>query len=130
MIIVTRVTSDDNLDQLVREINAASWDDGNEMAEYDAEALSEYLDQEDALFLACHDEVDGHRTLLGVASARVARKPYGRERWLYVDEVDVCADQRRKGAGQAIMRKFIDIAQEAECCELWVGTEATNQAGC
>ena len=55
-------------------------------------------------------------------------KPYDHELWLYVDEVDVCADQRQKGAGKAIMNKLLDIAEDEECEEVWLGTEVDNVA--
>ena len=128
MIIVKLVTNDDDLSSLVDEINSASWDDANELSEYDSAALSEYLGQQDTIFVACHEIVEGGRTLLGIASSRLEIKPYGRERWLYVDEVDVCADQRQKGVGTAIMRKLFEIAEEAECEEVWLGAEGNNQA--
>lgn len=128
MIVVNVITKDDDLQQIVDEINSASWDDANEMSKYGAEALSDYLEHQGTVFVACHDVVEGDRTLLGIASSRFEVKPYGRERWLYVDEVDVCADQRRKGAGRSIMQKLIEIAEEAECEEVWLGAEANNQA--
>jgi ribosomal protein S18 acetylase RimI-like enzyme len=43
-----------------------------------------------------------------------------------VDEVDVCSNQRRKGAGKAIMQKLIEIAYEKGCEEVWLGAEAQN----
>lgn len=128
MMTVEVITLHDDLQQLVEEINQASWDDGNEMSKFDVEALSEYLARQDTLFVACHDIVEGDRTLLGIASSRLEIKPYDKERWLYVDEVDVCADQRQRGAGKAIMRKLIAIAEDAGCEEVWLGTEADNQA--
>lgn len=128
MVIVSVVAKDDNLRQLVNEINSALWDNDNEMSEYDAEALSEYLNHQDTVFLACHEVVDGDRTLLGIASSRLEIKPYGQKRWLYVDEVDVCADRRCKGAGKAMMKKLLDIAEKAECEEVWLGTEPNNRA--
>jgi ribosomal protein S18 acetylase RimI-like enzyme len=128
VVIVKIVSKDDDVRCLVAEINSASWDEANEMSEYGADALSEYLGRQDTIFLACHKLADGEQTLLGIASARLEVKPYSRERWLYVDEVDVCADQRRKGAGSAIMKKLFEIAAEAECEEVWLGAEANNQA--
>ncbi|MBP7686301.1 MAG: GNAT family N-acetyltransferase [Thermoflexales bacterium] len=122
------VTLGDNLQQLVDEINQASWDAANEISEYDVAALSTYLERPDTVFVACHEVTDDGRTLLGMASARVELKPSGNERWLYVDEVDVCADQRRRGAGKAIMRKLIELAQEAGCKEVWLGAEQDNHA--
>ena len=82
----------------------------------------------DTRFVACHDVGADGRTLLGIASARVEPKPYGGERWLYVDEVDVCADQRRRGAGRAMMRTLIDLARDAGCEEVWLGAERDNHA--
>ncbi len=128
MIVVSIVRLADDLQQLVEEINRASWDDLNDIAEHDVAALSAYLERQDTLFVACHDVAGAGRTLLGVASARMQVKPYGHERWLYIDEVDVCADQRRRGAGKAIMHKLIELAQEAGCREVWLGTEADNDA--
>jgi ribosomal protein S18 acetylase RimI-like enzyme len=122
------IAKDDDLRKLVKEINCAVWDDANEMSEYDAEALAEYLDCQDTIFLACYEVVEGVETLVGIASSRLETKPYGRERWLYVDEVDVCADQRRKGAGKTMMKKFLAIAEAAECEEVWLGTEVDNRA--
>jgi ribosomal protein S18 acetylase RimI-like enzyme len=128
VISVKVITREDDIQGLVKEINSASWDDANEMTTYDVEALSDYLDHQGTVFLACHDTVHDRSALLGIASARLEVKPYDRERWLYIDEVDVCADQRQKGAGKAIIRKFIAIAEEAGCEEVWLGTESDNQA--
>jgi len=128
MITVSVITSGDNLQQLVDEINQAAWDHANDISRYDVAALSAYLERQDTLFVACHAISDAGRTLLGLASARVELKPYENARWLYVDEVDVCADQRRRGAGQAIMRKLIELAQVAGCKEVWLGAEQDNHA--
>ena len=128
MITVAVVTLDDDLNLLVSEINNALWDAANEMSAYDDEALTAYLRREDTLFVACHEIANGERSFMGMASARFELKPYDNSRWLYVDEVDVCADQRKKGAGKAIMRKLLALAREAGCEEVWLGTEVDNQA--
>ena len=128
MIIATVISIDDDLPRLVDEINSASWDDANEMCEYTVDALSEYLTRQDTLFVTCHEITERDRTLLGFASSRFEIKPYDKSRWLYVDEVDVCADQRQRGAGKAIMRKLIDVAEQSDCEELWLGTEVENLA--
>lgn len=126
MIIAQRITSDHDISRLVTEINQARWDDGNDMTDYDLAGLSAHIDRQDTVFVACH-QVDGtDRRLLGIASGRLELKPYGNERWLYVDEVDVAADQRRKGAGKAIMERLFDIAMQAGCVEVWLGTEVDN----
>lgn len=128
MIVTRIITIEDDLHRLVEEINQASWDEANEMSEFDADALRAYLAHQDTLFVACHAVADGRNTLLGIASSRFQTKPYNQERWLYVDEVDVCVDQREKGVGKAIMRKLVDIARDADCDEVWLGTEADNEA--
>ena len=122
------VTADDDLDTLVAQINSALWDDANEMTTYDTASLSEYLGCSDTVFVVCHDASTTPPVLLGFASSRFQLKPYDRERWLYVDEVDVAADQRRRGAGKAIMSKLIALAQEHGCEEVWLGTEPDNDA--
>lgn len=128
MINVNILTPSANLSQIVHEINHASWDRANEMSVYDVESLSAYLARQDTVFVTCYDSSSDLPTLLGMASARIEIKPYGKELWLYVDEVDVCADQRRKGAGKAMMRKLLAIADEKGCAEVWLGAEAENTA--
>lgn len=128
MIVVERVHEDADLETLVVEINAASWDEANDMGGYDVTSLRRYLQNEDTVFVTCREVAASTATLLGIASGRLEPKPYGPERWLYVDEVDVAADQRRKGAGSAIMSKLFDIARDAGCTEVWLGTEVDNDA--
>jgi ribosomal protein S18 acetylase RimI-like enzyme len=125
---ITVIRPSDDLRRLVAEINAAAWDEANEMGEYEEGALAHYLDQQGNLFVVCHEPVEGGRRLLGVASARLQVKPYGRERWLYVDEVDVCADQRCRGVGMALMQALMQAAEAAGCDELWLGAEVDNDA--
>jgi len=128
MIDVNIITPSDDLSKIVHEINHASWDSANEMSVYDVESLSTYLEREDTLFITCHNISSDPPTLLGIASSRIEIKPYGKELWLYVDEVDVCSDQRRKGAGKAMMQKLIEIANEKGCEEVWLGAEVENMA--
>lgn len=124
--ITSIITTEDDLIKLVDEINQAFWDDANDMSAFDVETLSAYLVRQDTLFVACHEIVENSKILLGIAYSRVEIKPYGKVRWLYVDEVDVCANQRRKGAGKAIMQKLLEIAKEKGCEEVWLGTELEN----
>lgn len=125
MLTVKHVSIDSELTQIVEDINNASWDDANDVCDYDVASLEAYLKKEDTIFLVCYDEAET-KTFLGMASGRLELKPYDQERWLYVDEVDVCVNQRRKGAGAAIMRKMLEIAQREDCEELWLGTEIDN----
>ena len=87
-----------------------------------------YLDRQDTVFVACFEEARGNKVLLGMASSRIEIKPYNQELWFYVDEVDVCADQRQRGVGSAIMKRLFTLAEEAGCEELWLGTEVENKA--
>ena len=123
---VVVITRDDDLQKLAQDINDAAWDDANEISAYDGNALMAYLDRQDTLFVACY-EGGADKTLLGIASGRFEIKPYAHERWLYVDEVDVCANHRQKGVGKAIMQKLISLAEDADCEEVWLGTEVDNQ---
>lgn len=125
---VSVITGADDLGPLVRDINAAGWDAANDMSAYDVSALAAYLARQDTIFLACYGRVDARQILFGIASGRLEFKPYGGQPWLYVDEVDVRADRRRSGAGRAMMQRFLAIAQEFECEEVWLGTERDNDA--
>ena len=118
----------DDLESLVTQINAAVWDDANEMCQYQVDALRAYLQRPDTLFIACYESSGTHTVFAGMASARLEMKPYDHELWLYVDEVDVCADQRRKGAGTAMMNYLLEYAADHDCAELWLGTEIDNHA--
>jgi ribosomal protein S18 acetylase RimI-like enzyme len=123
---IQRITLNDDLPALVRDINSARWDEANEITVYKAEDLADYLQRQDTVFIACYDSASRQNNLLGIASARIQIKPYDKELWLYIDEVDVCADQRKKGAGKAMMRELIAIARESGCQEVWLGTEVDN----
>lgn len=124
--IVKEITLEDDLDSLVLRINDASWDDANEISAYDVACLRAYLERQDTIFITCDEKSDEGTVLLGIASSRIEIKPYGKELWLYVDEVDVCADQREKGAGKLIMQTLVKIAEDRGCAELWLGAEADN----
>lgn len=120
------ITLDDDLYSLVGEINNASWDEANVMSKYDYESLKRYLERADTIFIACHERSEQGAVLLGIASSRIEMKPYGMELWLYVDEIDVCVDQRQKGAGKLIMQTLIGIAEREGCEEVWLGAEVEN----
>ena len=131
MIEVSEILETADLESLVADINGAAWDAGNDMSDYEASALRLYLASQDTVFIACYETGAAEAVspqLMGIASARFQLKPYGHERWLYVDEVDVCADQRNKGAGRAMMHTLLAIARERGCDELWLGTETDNAA--
>lgn len=116
----------DDLPRLVDEINNASWDESNEMSQYDVESLRAYLRRQDTVLVACYEDAATGGAFVGMASSRIEIKPYGKETWLYVDEVDVCTDQRRKGAAKLIMQTLMEIAGNHGCEELWLAAETDN----
>ena len=116
----------DDLIVLVEQINAAQWDEVNEMQPYSVSALHSYLQVKDVVFLACYLEDGDSRTFAGMASGRIEQKPYGFEKWLYVDEIDTCSNLRKQGVGTALMKKLMEIAEERDCDEVWLGAEANN----
>lgn len=128
MITAEFLTTNDNLAKIVQEINQASWDEANDIAKFDVASLKAYLKCEDTLFVVCYKATHSKKTFLGMTSARLARKPYDNEIWLYIDEVDVCVNQRKQGAGKAMMEKLIAYANEVGCTEVWLGTELDNAA--
>lgn len=123
---VEQINIQDDLSQIVSDINGAEWDDDNEISPYEVEPLKVYLQRQDTVFVVAYNIEGDSKTFLGMASGRIEIKPYGKELWLYVDEVDVCVNQRKKGAGKAIMEKLLAIADEADCEEVWLGTEVDN----
>lgn len=126
MIKVREVSARDNLQQIVDQINQSTWDKSNDIVDYEVQPLSAYLSRQDTMLILCHDHSETQSTFLGMASCRVQIRPYQNTRWLYVDEVDVCADQRQRGAGKAMMEYLISYARQNHCEELWLGTEIDN----
>ena len=124
---VIRITRSDDLEALVTLINSAEWDEDNDVDTYSVAALEAYLCKEDTVFIAACC-TDGEKELVGMASGRIELKPYDHMKWLYIDEVDTCANQRRKGVGRALMVRLLEIARESDCEEVWLGTESTNVA--
>ena len=120
---VSLVSPYDDLEALVSQINAAKWDELNAIEGYVAEALNQYLEKQGTRFVICR--VEG--LFAGMASARIEHKPYDMSSWLYIDEVDVAVNFRRKGVGTAIMRALLELAREEGCKEVWLGTELENQ---
>ncbi len=125
---ITRLTIADDLQAIVDSINAATWDDENDMGGWEADDLRAYLERQDTVFI-CHfgETVNGWQ-LMGIGSARIEIKPYDRFKWLYVDEVDVSSSHRQKGVGSALMKFFLEIARESGCQELWLGAEKSSVA--
>jgi GNAT superfamily N-acetyltransferase len=123
MLSVQRITSLDDLEQLCANINSAQWDSQNDLSTYTPDALSAYLANDQHILLICTLD----NTLAGIGSGVMLQKPYDHELWLYVDEIDVTVNHRRKGVGTALMKQFLTLAKEKNCAELWVGSEKRNK---
>jgi len=124
MLRVRRIGLRDDLPGVVASINSARWDAANDMVPYRVEDLAAYLACADTVFLTCEDG----EHFLGMGSGRIQLKPYDRERWFYLDELDVAVDQRQRGAGAALVKGFLELARAEGCIELWLGTELDNAA--
>lgn len=120
------VSLEDDLVAIAEQINQSSWDDANEVEDYSKESLEAYLRKEDTVFVVCFLQDEGNQVLAGMSSGRIEQKPYDFEKWLYIDEVDTCSDQRQKGVGTAMMNTLIQIAKDNDCEEVWLGTESAN----
>lgn len=125
---ISRVELGADLDRLVAEINRCSWDEDNELPEFDTRSLRGYLARQDTVFVTCHEISEGGRQLLGMASGRIEMKPYGGLHWLYIDEVDVPVNQRRRGVGKMLMEYLLELGASCGCTEVWLGTEPDNEA--
>ena len=125
MIEVKEITKLDDLAALVNTIDTASWVESSEIepGDYSVADLSKCLGNERHVF--CIASLDGQFS--GMASAFVMPKPDGNV-WLYIDEVDVCADKQQKGVGKALMKFLLNYAKEHGCDEVWLGTEKDNVA--
>jgi ribosomal protein S18 acetylase RimI-like enzyme len=121
---VKRISVEDDLKTISKDINNTHWDEQNEMDDdgFGEEDIRAYLEQNGTIFLVCYD----NGVFAGVASARVLLKPYG-ESWLYLDEIDVPVNMRKQGVGSLMMKELFEIAREKGCVEVWVGTEKDNK---
>ena len=104
---VKRITLIANLEKLAGKINAAQWDEGNELSEgaYSAESLTGYLQSDGTFFFACFAGSE----LAGMASAQLLPRAYGKHSTLYVDELDTAVNYRRRGVATVLMLSLIHI---------------------
>lgn len=125
MIQIKEVKVEDDLDKIVTAISNSSWSENSEIdpSDYSVDDLRKCISSEANIFcIAFLDE-----QFAGMASAFVLHKPDG-DTWLYVDEVDVCADKQKKGVGKAIMQFLLEYGKDNDCDEIWLGTEKDNVA--
>ena len=122
---IKQITENDDLEMIVEEISAAKWSKDSEIdsADYTVETLSIFIQNSYSIFLIAYLE----ERFSGMASAMVLDKPHG-DRWLYIDEIDVCEDFHRKGVATQMMKHLFSLASEYECDEVWLGAEMENLA--
>ncbi|MEO9600786.1 GNAT family N-acetyltransferase [Parasphingorhabdus sp.] len=83
--------------------------------------LQSYLAEETHWLVAA--VLDG--VVIGKATAMVHRRP-DKEDELYLDEIDVIPELRRKGIAKMILKKVLEMAEDWGCEECWLGTEKDN----
>lgn len=65
--------------------------------------------------------------VIGKATAMVHRRP-DKDNELYLDEIDVIPSLRRMGIAKLILAKILQMADDRDCDECWLGTEKNNIA--
>ncbi len=123
MIELKLATINDNLEQIILDIKNSRWSEASEInvADYSVPDLEDFLKIEENVFILAYLEGE----FAGMASAKLLNKPTG-DRWLYVDEMDVCENKQRKGVGTELMKYLLSFAKDKDCEELWLGTEVDN----
>lgn len=123
MVKIIHCKTKSDIADITYEIKKATWSKNSEIdpEEYSTEAFENFIASDDrVLCVGCIDD-----EFAGMASAHLMYKPSG-DRWLYIDEVDVCENQQRKGVGRAMMEWLLKFAKDNGCIESWLGTEVDN----
>lgn len=84
---------------------------------------STFLSHPEAALLVAMDEDD----VIGWVYGHELIHPGG-ERTMLLYALDVVERARRQGVGTELVRAFVDHAQDRRCTEVWVLTEADNDA--
>ena len=123
MITITRLSTQDDLNKIVFDIQKAKWVQASEISpeDYSFDNLNSFLRNIESVFVVAYC----NNQFAGMASAKLLNKPSG-DIWLYIDEVDVCEDKQKQGIGTALMHYLLKFAHECDCDEVWLGTEVDN----
>lgn len=65
--------------------------------------------------------------VIGKCTAMVHKRP-DKDDELYLDEIDVIPEFRRQGIAKKILDHVLELAEERDCEECWLGTENDNIA--
>lgn len=90
----------------------------------DESALREFLDDGRRYLLLAVENGRALGSLYGYA----LRQPYRAEPQFLLYALDVREGSRRRGIGRALVERFSAEAREAGACEVWVLTDASNEA--
>jgi len=122
---ITKVEITNDLEKIIEDIKSANWLAASEISpdDYSVEDLKTHLAVRENIFCVAYYE----NIFAGMASASIRTKPDG-DKWLYIDEVDVCKDMLRKQVGTSLMKFLLDYAKTNNCAESWLGTEVENVA--
>lgn len=121
---INHVNSTKDLLKIAEDINNAQWDESNEISDYNASAMAEFIKNRENILVVLYE----HGELCGMSFGTVLTKPYGDGGgWLYLDEIDVPLDKRRKGYGRKLLREIFSIGRRQGAREMWLGTESDNR---
>jgi aminoglycoside 3-N-acetyltransferase I len=90
----------------------------------DAAATSRFLDEPNHHLLIAYDAAN--RPLGFVSGVETTHPDKGTEMFLY--ELGVAEDARRRGIGSALVTRLAALARERGCYGMWTGTERDNAA--
>lgn len=122
-IVIQQISTNDDLAVIAKSIIPEDWGEDNELEPYDEVSLKQIVNNPDYILLIAYDD----EKPIGIAIAAKQLKPDGKH-WLYVDEIGVRPDYRRRGIARKLMEKLFEIAKSWQLDELWLGTEPDNAA--
>lgn len=120
---IRQISLDDNLAEIAASIIPTEWGEDNELSEYKEKSLREIVGNPDCVYLIAYD---GQKPV-GIAMAAKFLNPSAKH-WLYVDELGVRPDYRRRGIAGNLLKKLLEIAKDWQLDEVWLGTEPDNVA--
>lgn len=125
MMELRQITDKVDIRRLCKDLNAAVWDDANDIKGYDERYVREFVENTDNVLLVAYVE----NKVAGVCLASKNYAPYKNNKsWLLIDEVDVSPAFRRQGIGRAMMEELFKIGAGMGLNEAWLGTEPDNDA--
>lgn len=123
MITLKRITPQDDLPKLIQDLQTVTWVEASEMDAdgYTVADLLDFVSMETHILCVAYWE----GAFAGMAFAHLLKKVHG-EKWLYLDEIDVCQNHQRKGVATQLVKYFLAFGKAHGCSNLWLGTEIDN----